>query len=117
VFFAAREAEGREAKNGYPAKNKFFVGLQLPYRNNRREFFCAAGSGTYPANGAFLPAGACRGNADEYTAVLLGCVSKITKAHFRRLDMHIFVEKPRRSTTAPAFIASICKPIQQNCIF
>jgi hypothetical protein len=50
-------------------------------------------------------------------AYCLGCVSKITKAHFRRLDMHIFVEKPRRSTTAPAFIASICKPIQQNCIF
>jgi hypothetical protein len=47
----------------------------------------------------------------------VGCVSKITKAHFRRLGMHIFVEKPRRSTTAPAFIASICKPIQQNCIF
>jgi hypothetical protein len=48
---------------------------------------------------------------------LLGCVSKITKAHFRCLDMHIFVEKPRRSTTAPVFFASICKPIQQNCIF
>jgi hypothetical protein len=47
----------------------------------------------------------------------LGCVSKITKAHFRRLDLHIFVEKPRRSTTAPAFFVSICKPIQQNCIF
>jgi hypothetical protein len=31
--------------------------------------------------------------------------------------MHIFVKKPRRSTTAPAFIASICKPIQHNCIF
>jgi hypothetical protein len=48
---------------------------------------------------------------------MLGCVSIITKAHFRRLDMHIFVEKPRRSTTAPAFIASICKPLQHNCIF
>jgi hypothetical protein len=47
----------------------------------------------------------------------LGCVFKITKANFHRLDMHIFVKKPRRSTTAPAFIASICKPIQQNCIF
>jgi hypothetical protein len=31
--------------------------------------------------------------------------------------LHILVEKPRRSTTAPAFFASICKPIQQNCIF
>jgi hypothetical protein len=31
--------------------------------------------------------------------------------------MHIFVEKPRRSTTAPAFFVSIRKPIQQNCIF
>jgi hypothetical protein len=31
--------------------------------------------------------------------------------------MHIFVEKPRRSTTAPVFFASICKPIQHNCIF
>jgi hypothetical protein len=49
--------------------------------------------------------------------ILIGCVSKITKAHFRRLDLHIFVEKPRRSTTAPAFFASICEPIQQNCIF
>jgi hypothetical protein len=47
----------------------------------------------------------------------LGRVSKIRKAHFRRLDMHIFVEKPRRSTTAPAFFASICKQIPQNCIF
>jgi hypothetical protein len=47
---------------------------------------------------------------------MLGCVSKITKAHFRRLNLHIFVEKPRRSTTAPAFFVSICKPIQQNCI-
>jgi hypothetical protein len=47
----------------------------------------------------------------------LGCVSRITKAHFRRLGLHIFVEKPRRSTTAPAFFVSICKPIQQNCIF
>jgi hypothetical protein len=47
---------------------------------------------------------------------LLGCVSKITKAHFRRLHLHIFVEKPRRSTTAPAFFASICKPIRQSCI-
>jgi hypothetical protein len=46
-----------------------------------------------------------------------GNVSKITKAHFRRLDMHIFVGKPRRSTTAPVFFVSICKPIQQNCIF
>jgi hypothetical protein len=90
VFFAAREAEGREAMNGYPAKNKFFVGLHLPYRNNRREFFCAAGSGTYLANGAFLPAGACRGNADEYTAVLLGAFQK-HKAHFYRLNMHIIV--------------------------
>jgi hypothetical protein len=44
-------------------------------------------------------------------------VSKITKAHFRRLDLHIFVEKSRRSTTAPVFFVSICKPIQQNCIF
>jgi hypothetical protein len=47
----------------------------------------------------------------------LGCVSKIRKAHFRRLILHILVEKPRGSTTAPAFFASICKPIQQNCIF
>jgi hypothetical protein len=47
----------------------------------------------------------------------LGRVSRIRKAHYRRLDMHIFVEKPRRSTTAPAFFASICKPIQLNCIF
>jgi hypothetical protein len=31
--------------------------------------------------------------------------------------LHILVEKPRRSTTAPVFFASICKPIQQNCIF
>jgi hypothetical protein len=31
--------------------------------------------------------------------------------------MHIFVEKPRRSTTALVFFVSICKPIQQNCIF
>jgi hypothetical protein len=49
--------------------------------------------------------------------VPLGCVSKITKAHYRRLDLHIFVEKPRRSTTAPVFFVSICKPIQHNCIF
>jgi hypothetical protein len=47
----------------------------------------------------------------------LGYVSKITKAQFRRLDLHILVEKPRRSTTAPVFFVSICKPIQQNCIF
>jgi hypothetical protein len=33
----------------------------------------------------------------------LGYVSKITKAQFRRLDLHILVEKPRRSTTAPVF--------------
>jgi hypothetical protein len=45
------------------------------------------------------------------------CVSKITKAHYRRLDMHIFVEKPRRSTTAPVFFVSICKPIQQTASF
>jgi hypothetical protein len=50
------------------------------------------------------------------TSYLLGCVSKITKAHFRRLNLHIFFKKPRRSTTAPAFFVSICKPIQQNCI-
>jgi hypothetical protein len=31
--------------------------------------------------------------------------------------MHILVEKPRRSTTAPVFFVSICKPIQQNGIF
>jgi hypothetical protein len=31
--------------------------------------------------------------------------------------MYIFVEKPRRSTTAPVFFALICKPIQQTCIF
>jgi hypothetical protein len=49
--------------------------------------------------------------------VILGYIPKIRKAHFRRLDLHIFVEKPRRSTTAPAFIATICKPIQQTCIF
>jgi hypothetical protein len=54
---------------------------------------------------------------DAGRAELLGCVSEITKAHFRRLDLHILVEKSRRSTTAPAFFASICKPIQQNCIF
>ena len=47
----------------------------------------------------------------------LGCVSKITKAHFHRLSLHIFVKKPRSSTTASAFFASICKLIQQNCIF
>jgi hypothetical protein len=47
----------------------------------------------------------------------LGCVSKITKAHFRRLNLHIFVEKPRRSTTAPVFFVSICKLIQKNFIF
>jgi hypothetical protein len=35
--------------------------------------------------------------------VQLGCVYKITKAHYRRLDLHIFVEKPRRRTTAPVF--------------
>jgi hypothetical protein len=29
----------------------------------------------------------------------------------------VFVKKPRRSTTAPVFFVSICKPIQQNCIF
>jgi hypothetical protein len=51
------------------------------------------------------------------TGAILGCVSKITKAQFRRLDLHILVEKPRRSTTAPVFFVSICKPIQQNCIF
>jgi hypothetical protein len=53
----------------------------------------------------------------EFGLLYLGCVSKITKAHYRRLDLHILVEKPRRSTTAPAFFVSICKPIQQNCIF
>jgi hypothetical protein len=47
----------------------------------------------------------------------LGCVTKVTKAHFRRIDIHIFVEKPRRSTTASVFFVSICKPIQQNRIF
>jgi hypothetical protein len=47
----------------------------------------------------------------------LGCVSKIAKAYFRRPDLHIFVEKPRRSTTMPVFFVSICKPIQHNCIF
>jgi hypothetical protein len=47
----------------------------------------------------------------------LGCVSKITKAHYRRSGLHIFVEKPRCSTTAPVFFVSIRKPIQQNCIF
>jgi hypothetical protein len=51
---------------------------------------------------------------------LLGDISKIRKAHFRRLNLHILVETLRRSTsstTAPAFFSSICKPIQQNCIF
>jgi O-antigen/teichoic acid export membrane protein len=46
----------------------------------------------------------------------LGRVSKKPKVYFRRLNLHIFVEKPRRSTTAPAFFASISKPILQNCI-
>jgi hypothetical protein len=31
--------------------------------------------------------------------------------------LQILVEKPRRSTTAPVFFVSICKPIQQNGIF
>jgi len=31
--------------------------------------------------------------------------------------LHIFVKKPRSSTTASAFFASICKLIWQNCIF
>jgi len=48
---------------------------------------------------------------------LLGYVSKITKAHFHRLNLHIFVKKPRSSTNASAFFASICKLIWQNCIF
>jgi hypothetical protein len=39
------------------------------------------------------------------------------KAHLCRLNLHTPVEKHRRSTTAPAFFASICKPVQQNCIF
>jgi hypothetical protein len=54
---------------------------------------------------------------DRIRCADLGCVSKIGKAHFRRLNLHIFVKRPRRSTTAPAFFASICKPIQQYCIF
>jgi hypothetical protein len=52
-----------------------------------------------------------------YTEEISGYVSKITKARFCRLGLHIFVEKHRRSTTAPAFFVSICKPIQHNCIF
>jgi Flp pilus assembly CpaF family ATPase len=51
-------------------------------------------------------------NATVSGYAVLGRVSKIRKAHFRRLNLHILVEKPRRSTTAPAFFASICKPIQ-----
>jgi hypothetical protein len=31
--------------------------------------------------------------------------------------LHILVEKPRRSTNAPAFFASVCKPIQQKRMF
>jgi len=52
-----------------------------------------------------------------YDTILLGYVSKITKAHFHRLNLHIFVKKPRSSTAASAFFASICKLIWQNCIF
>jgi hypothetical protein len=58
-----------------------------------------------------------RGGEDAICYYLSGSVSKITKAHYRRLGKHIFVEKPRRSTTAPVFFVSICKPIQQNGIF
>jgi hypothetical protein len=64
----------------------------------------------------------CKKNAFRLLIILiilvkLGGVSKIRKAHFRRLNLHILVEKPHRRTTAPAFFVSICKPIQQNCIF
>jgi len=49
--------------------------------------------------------------------IQLDSVSKISKAHFHCLTLHIFVEKPHRSSTAPALFVSICKSIQQNCIF
>jgi len=49
VFFAARESEGREAKNVYPSKTQFGAPL-----NSLSAVFCATKTGT-AADGRFDP--------------------------------------------------------------